>query len=197
MNHKNIINSLNFKNKNILILGGSKGIGLNISKQLTELDANCIILSRTRPKNSNNIDFYKCDINDQKIAKNIYKKITKKYSKLFAIINCASITLPSKNRLQNINAFKKTLDTNLIAYYSFLLNFYKIIEKEGAILNISSIYGSLSFPDNPSYAVSKSGINGLTRSLASDLSANKIRVNSISAGYIKSNMTKSSYKNIR
>ena len=180
-------------NKNIIILGGSKGIGLNISKNLFNLGSNVITISRTKPKNFNSIDYYKCDINNNKAIDEITKKIISKYKKIYAVINCIGVTFPSSGNLQNLNSFKKTIDTNLFQYYAFLLKVYNKIERNGSILNISSIYADLSFPNNPSYSVSKAGINALTRSLANDLEKKNIRVNSISAGYIKSNMTKKSF----
>jgi NAD(P)-dependent dehydrogenase (short-subunit alcohol dehydrogenase family) len=95
--------------------------------------------------------------------------------------------------MQSPEYFKKTININLINHYFFLSNIIETISHSGSILNISSIYGNLAFPNNPSYSSSKSALNGLTRSLAFDLSKKKIRVNSLSAGYIKSNMTKKSF----
>ena len=74
--------------------------------------------------------------------------------------------MPAQNKLQSNNKFYKTLDINLIKFYYFISNIYDKIENKGSILNISSIYADLAFPNNPSYSVSKAGINALTRSLA-------------------------------
>ena len=125
----------------------------------------------------------------------LQRKSKKKYRKNWAIINCLSVTIPSKKIIQPPENFKKTIDVNLINHYFFISEIISTIKNGGSILNISSIYGSLAFPGNPSYSSSKSALNGLTRSLSFDLSKNKIRVNSLSAGYIKSNMTKKSYDN--
>ncbi len=140
--------NFNFKNKTIIVLGGSKGIGLAICKQLKLLNAKIIIISRTKPNLK--INFIKCDFENLEEVKKIANQVKKKYKKNWAVINCLSITLPSNKKI---------------------------------------------FPNNPSYSSSKSALNGLSRSLSFDLSKNKIRVNSLSAGYIKSNMTKRSYKN--
>ena len=65
--------------------------------------------------------------------------------------------------------------------------FSKIIKKNtGSIINISSIVGPLGFKQLSGYALSKSGLIGLTKSLAIEFSDKKIRVNSISPGFIKS-----------
>ena len=182
-----------FKNKNIIVLGGSKGIGLEIAKNLINLKANIIIISRSKPKLNYKHVFFKCNIENENEIKIVLQKIKKNYKKFFSIINCIAITLPAQNKLQPNDKFYKTLDINLIKFYFFISNIYNKIENKGSILNISSIYADLAFPNNPSYSVSKAGINALTRSLAEDLSYKKIRVNSISAGYIKSNMTQKSF----
>jgi 3-oxoacyl-[acyl-carrier protein] reductase len=185
--------NFNFKNKTIIILGGSKGIGLEISKQLKPLNAKIIIISRTKPNLKTN--FIKCDFENLEEVKKIANQVKRKYQKNWAIINCLSITLPSNKKIQSPENFKKTINVNLINHYFFLSEIVNTISTGGSILNISSIYGNLAFPNNPSYSSSKSALNGLSRSLSFDLSKNKIRVNSLSAGYIKSNMTKKSYKN--
>jgi NAD(P)-dependent dehydrogenase (short-subunit alcohol dehydrogenase family) len=182
-----------FKNKNIIVLGGSKGIGLEIVKHLIKLKANVIIISRSKPKLNYKHVFFKCNFENENEMKIVIQKIKKNYNKFFSIINCIAITLPTQNKLQPNDKFYKTLDINLLKFYFFISNTYNKIENKGSILNISSIYADLAFPNNPSYSVSKAGINALTRSLAEDLSYKKIRVNSISAGYIKSNMTEKSF----
>lgn len=184
-----------FRNKNIIILGGSRGIGLEISKNLLKLKANVIIISRSKPKLNENFDFYRCNFENENEIKKVISKIIQTHLTINSIINCIAITLPSNNKLQQKNIFNKTLDINLLKFYFFISNIYKKIENNGSILNISSIYADLAFPNNPSYSVSKAGLNALTRSLSEDLSYKKIRVNSISAGYIKSGMTLKSYKN--
>lgn len=185
--------NFDFKKKTIIILGGSKGIGLEISKQLKLLNAKIIIIARTKPNLK--INFIKCDFENLEEVKKIANQVKRKYKKNWAVINCLSITLPSNKKIQSPENFKKTININLINHYFFLSNIIKTISNGGSILNISSIYGNLAFPNNPSYSSSKSALNGLTRSLAFDLSKRKIRVNSLSAGYIKSNMTKKSFNN--
>ena len=185
--------NFDFKKKTIIILGGSKGIGLEISKQLKLLNAKIIIIARTKPNLK--INFIKCDFENLEEVKKIANQVKRKFKKNWAVINCLSITLPSNKKIQSPENFKKTININLINHYFFLSNIIKTISNGGSILNISSIYGNLAFPNNPSYSSSKSALNGLTRSLAFDLSKRKIRVNSLSAGYIKSNMTKKSFNN--
>jgi NAD(P)-dependent dehydrogenase (short-subunit alcohol dehydrogenase family) len=70
-----------------------------------------------------------------------------------------------------------------------------IKNNQGSIINITSINSELAFPRNPSYVASKGGLKMLGKSFAKDLGIHGIRVNNIGPGYIKTNMTKNSFKN--
>ena len=67
------------------------------------------------------------------------------------------------------------------------------MKSSGSVINITILASMFGFPNNPAYVASKSGLRGLTTSLAYDLSSKKIRVNAIAPGYIKTNMTKVSW----
>ena len=95
----------NFKKKQIIILGGSKGIGLEIAKKLILLKAKLVIISRTKP--NLNAKFMKCDFENLEEVKNVAKQLKKKYKKNWAIINCLSITIPSKKKCNHLNILKK------------------------------------------------------------------------------------------
>ena len=65
-----------------------------------------------------------------------------------------------------------------------------IADKEGCIINISSIWGITGASCEVAYSVSKAGMDGLTKALAKELAPSNIRVNSIAPGYIKTDMNK-------
>ena len=69
------------------------------------------------------------------------------------------------------------------------------VKDGGSIINITSLSSHLGFSKNYSYTASKSGLQGLTRTLAYDYSKYNIRVNNICPGYILTNMTKGSFRN--
>jgi NAD(P)-dependent dehydrogenase (short-subunit alcohol dehydrogenase family) len=172
--------------KKILITGHSKGIGKKLTLMLKKRFS-IIGVSRSRSK-IKGIKEFLCDIKN-------YEEITsvlKKAGKFDILINNSGITSFSNNPFEN---FSEIVKTNLIGTYNFCQSSINYIKKNGSIINISSINSYVAFPENPGYVSSKGGIASLTQALALDYWKYKIRVNSISPGYINEGMSKSSFKN--
>ena len=172
--------------KKIVITGHSKGIGKKLSEYLVKIGHEVIGVSRSRNKNKKIIQ-YQCDISNNKKVIQTFKKI----KKFDVLINNSSITKFSKDPYKNFN---KIIQTNLVGTFNCCNNSINYL-KGGVIINISSINSYLAFPNNPGYVSSKGGVRSLTKALALDYSNFKIRVNSISPGYINDGMSKASFKN--
>ena len=172
----------------VVITGGSKGIGKSICKNLLKKKIKVINISRSICS-LKDVKNYECDISNYRDVKEIFKKI----GKFDVLINNSGI---SKFNNNNIDTFNKIIDINLKgAYYCSIEAFKKLKKKKNSsIINICSINAYQAFPNNPGYVSSKGGLLSLTRSLALDFAKFKIRVNSISPGYIKTNMTLKSFK---
>ena len=172
----------------ILITGTSRGIGKEISNFLSKQNHNVYSLSRKKIKIPNHIA---CDITD---LSDLKKKLNK-IKKLDVIINNAAITKTSLDKFKN---FTKILETNVIAPYFISEILLKKIKKSQnpSIINISSINAYQAFPNNPGYVSSKAALNSLTKSLALDYGKHKIRVNSISLGYIYRGISKNICNNL-
>lgn len=183
---------INLKNKKFLLTGGTSGIGKEILKHLSSKNK-VILLSRKKLKNRNTYSYF-CDLeNSLEIEKN-FTLIKKKFNAIDGIINCAGFSEKNSN-LQSVESIKKIIEVNLLSTYKICMLFSKIMKKNSSIVNISSINAYQAFKNNPGYMVSKNIILNLSKSLALDLSKKKIRVNSISPGYIKTRMTNKSYNN--
>lgn len=186
--------NFNFKNKKVLILGASGGIGNIIVKDFLKANAFVYGISRKEIK-IKNTKFKNIILDLNNIKKEFKNSNLYNLKKIDFIINAYSITEKSKIKLQSEVIFEKTIKNNLISYYNLIKLLENRINNKGSIVNITSINSKLAFENNPSYQVSKAGLSSLTRSLAKDLSNKNIRVNSIAPSYIKTNMTKKSYKN--
>ena len=111
------------------------------------------------------------------------------------MINNAGIARTKyKSKIKN---FSKIIDFNLKIPYIVSDSFLDKIKKSEikSIINICSINAYQAFPENPGYVASKGGLRMLTKSMALDYRKYQIRVNSVSPGYILTDMTINSYKN--
>jgi len=194
---------LNFKNKIVLLTGAGKGIGREILKQL--IKEKIIVYAITRNtkdfkkiKNNKNTFLFSGDVRDKEVIENIFKKSKKNKHNINCLINNAGIRQRKKFNSITDKNLKEVFENNFFSIFhitqQFLKNF-KSKKNYGSIVNISSIVGELGFKELSGYASSKSAINGFTKSLASELSKKKIRVNSIAPGFIKSSYYKNFLKN--
>lgn len=179
--------------KYIIITGGSGGIGSEITKFLQSKGFEIINLDIKSNKNNHTTN-YKCDLSKVNDIKKIFNKIK---LPIVGLINCAGITIPGETIKYSISNWNKTLSINLTA--SFIASQLAAVKMRktngGSIINIASISGKQPMPNSTAYNVSKAGIINLSKSLALDFAKYKIRVNSISPGYVKTKMTSKSWKN--
>ena len=189
--------NINFKNKIILITGGTSGIGLSLSKKLFELGGS---VHRTSTKNhkiinginkKNFIKTYQVDLAKQSSVRSFLKKINH-LKKIDILINNAGINKINKINLINEKDWDNLQNVNLKAPFILTKNISKkmILNKYGKILNISSILGVVSKEQRASYSASKHGLIGLTKASALDLAPFNILVNSISPGFVITDLTK-------
>lgn len=188
--------------KTVIITGGSRGIGFSIVEELLTKKYLVINISKnkiTSIKNKNLFN-YNYDISKHKNLSLLFDKIYKKHGNFYALINNAGIN-PSRENLSDTtyNDFDKTLKTNIYGAFNCSKFFIKkklLNKNPGVIINISSIVGLVSHKKRASYSISKSAINGLTRSIVADYSELKLRCFSICPGYIETDLTRSFLKKI-
>ena len=181
--------------QNVLVTGGSSGIGNSIIKILNQNGYNSINFDL---KKNNYPNFYKTDLaNIKSIYKN-FNAVVKKYKKIHSLINCAGVTFPGNSKNYSLKSWDTTLKVNLTAPFvlSQIVGKNMIKNKiKGSIVNITSIGAELAFPENPAYQASKAGLKHLTKALAYDFSKYNIRVNSLAPGYTVTPMNRKSFKN--
>lgn len=181
-----------------VITGAYKGSGKKISELF--LRNNYRIYSLDKNYSSNikilgNNTLYKIDISNVSQIKKFIKFIKKRETKIDCLVNNAGVTLKKKNNNLEIY-WKKTLSINLDSIFFLSELLVPLLKKSSnaSIVNISSISSKIAMSNNPAYNASKAGVLSLTSSQALDYSNYNIRANAICPGYIKTDMTKKSFK---
>lgn len=170
-----------FKNKVAVITGAASGIGKVIAEEFQKNGAKiCIIDIKENP-------YFIGDIGDQQMLEKFSKKVISDYGQIDYLINNA--VAPMKG-IENCSyeEFNYALKVGVTAPFYLTKLFLPYFGKEAAIVNISSSRDRMSQPNSENYTATKGGISALTHALAVSL-AGKVRVNSISPGWIDNNFT--------
>ncbi|MDA9120288.1 SDR family oxidoreductase [Opitutales bacterium] len=185
----------NISKKNVIITGASRGIGFYLCNSLSSLGCNVYGISRTEVKD---VSFTSCvcDLSYERNIQNIFHDLGKKLGTIDCLINVAGISKKVEDE-NDVNVFKLTVNLNLISSYICSRFASKYMKAGSTIINFASIGGMQGFPSNPGYTSSKAGIISLSQSLAIDYQCIGIRVNSVSPGYILTDMTSASFNKLK
>lgn len=189
--------------KTIIVTGASRGIGAAIVKMLAKEDNNIVLnynkseeiakkMQEEFTKQGKNVEIFKADVSKREEVKKLIEYTINKFKKIDVLINNAGI---SQTRLftditdEDWNNMLK-VNLNSVFYMTQEALPYMIHEKEGCIINISSIWGKTGAACETHYSVAKAGVDAMTKSLAKELGPSNIRVNSIAPGIIDTDMNK-------
>lgn len=197
----------NLKDKVAIVTGGSRGIGKSICLKMAERGANIVIVyasndevanktAKEVSKFGNEVVAYKCDVSQDLKVKNLVDKINNKFKKIDILVNNAGIRDDKLAFNMDYDCFNKIIQTNLIGTFNMIHHLYLNFVKNnyGRIINISSTVGINGNIGQSNYAASKSGIIGLSKSIAKELGRKNVTCNVIAPGFIETDMT-SSLKN--
>lgn len=181
---------ISFKKKKILVTGYNSGIGNSLIKKYLSLGAIIYSTSTKKEIQRKNLKVFKCNFLDQSSTSEFFKKI--KNINFDIVINNAGINIINEiynikdQDMENIIKINLTIPAQIIKITSKNM----IKKRQGKIVNISSIFGSISKNKRASYSSSKSGLIGLTKACALDLAKYNILVNSLSPGFVNTLLTK-------
>lgn len=191
------------KGKTAIITGGSRGIGKAISQKLASLGANIAVIyagntdaaeavvSQCRQQYGVEAKAYLCDVSDFSAVKETVGKIKSDFGTAHILINNAGITRDGLVARMKEEDFDSVLDINLKGAFHMIRHCTGLFlrNREGCIINITSVSGLMGNAGQCNYAASKAGLVGLTKSVAKELAPKGIRCNGIAPGFIDTDMT--------
>lgn len=187
--------------KTALVTGANKGIGLEVARQLIIRNFKVILTARNREKAQlaiktikgpkECIDFIHLDVGDEKSVKRAAAEAKSKNLKIDVIVNNAGVLLDTES-INEVSAetILTTFRINSLGPILVIQNFLPQMNKNGRIINVSSGLGAFSEMSSyaPIYSISKAALNAATKQFAYSLTEKNISVNSVSPGWVKTDM---------
>jgi 3-oxoacyl-[acyl-carrier protein] reductase/meso-butanediol dehydrogenase/(S,S)-butanediol dehydrogenase/diacetyl reductase len=169
--------------KSVVITGGSRGIGLDITKAFVNAGYQVIVGARQQPDLNDDfaerITFVSSDVCHEASHSKLIECAMQKTGKLDVYINNAGFS--EWRPLAEVDElfFNKMINTNLKGAFWGCKAAVNAMQEGGTIINISSLAGKRGSANNTAYCASKFGMNGLTQALAKEVGSHRIRVNAI------------------
>lgn len=184
------------KDKIVVVTGGSNGIGKNIVETFLKLGSKVYFIDIDeeganeilKKYKNNNVSYYYGDISSEEILEDFTKKVLLKYNKIDYLINNACINKGGILSDCSYEDFNYVLKIGISAPYMLSKLFMNNFNENGAIVNNSSTRAYTSQANTESYTATKGGVSALTHALSISL-AGKVRVNSISPGWIETDVS--------
>ena len=195
---------IDFSNKNVLITGGSRGIGKACAKLFSSLNANIIFTYKSNQQAAKSTldeldkkgkhQSYQMDITKPDEIERVFKNIISEYSQIDILINNAGIYVEHKitevDYKEWQHRWNETILTNLtgLSNLCYLVSRHMIQNGGGKIINVSSRGAFRGEPNYPAYGASKAGLNAFSQSLAQYLAPYNIIVGVIAPGFVETDM---------
>ena len=191
------------KGKNVIITGGSRGIGKGIAEKFAQNGANiaftCIEMSDESIELSENLEklgvkakAYVSDAADFEAAQKLADDVINDFGSIDVLVNNAGITKDNLLMRMSESDFETVMKVNMNSVFNNTKAVLRpmLKQRSGSIINLSSVVGVKGNPGQSNYSASKAAIIGFTKSIALELGSRNIRCNAIAPGFIETEMTK-------
>ena len=185
-------------NKNILITGAGNGIGFELVKIAANQGHKVIAVSRNinSIKSLAGVNSYSIDITKDRLVKSLITKLKSENIRLDIIINNAGALINKPFEKTTIEAFKKLYDVNVFGVVSIIRQSLPIMNKNGHVINISSmggVQGSSKFSGLSAYSSSKGALIILTELLAEEFNKTGPSFNALALGAVQTKMLEKAF----
>ena len=184
-----------FEKKIVIVTGGSRGIGKAIAMKFAAKGAIVTVTYKNSIDNAEfdslGIKYFQCDAADTAEVQTFVDTVVKEHGKVDILVNNAGMTKDGLLMRMSEADWDAVLDTNAKGVFNFTkaVSRQMISQKQGKIVNISSVVGLTGNAGQSNYAASKAAVIGFTKSIAKELASRNINVNCIAPGYIDTDMT--------
>lgn len=184
-----------FKDKTVIITGGSEGVGAAAARKFAEAGANLMLVARGRKKleaiaeelrDKTRVEIFPMDVSDAEACADLFKKAQFEYGRIDVLVNNAGYHRRGLAETVDAEEMGKMVDVNLRApiILTRLALPYLRDAGGGAIINVGSLAGRTPVPNSATYAATKAGLRSFTYSLHEELRESGIKVAVVSPGPI-------------
>jgi 3-oxoacyl-[acyl-carrier protein] reductase len=184
----------------VIVTGASRGIGLAIATELAAAGYDLALVARSAEalekiaaelSGEVKVKAYPGDIGVWEDAERIVGEIHEEFGAIYGLVNNAGVTQDGLFMRMTPENWKKPIDINLggTFYFTRAVAPFMMRQREGRIINISSVIGVTGNAGQANYAASKAGIIALTKSVAKELGGRNVTANAVAPGFITTDMT--------
>lgn len=186
--------------RNVLVTGASRGLGLAISRGLSAAGYRVIALARTQGPELTQllatadgaVHFRAFDLTDTHAIAQLVSALRRQFGPLYGLVNNAGVGTSGVHALLRDDQIEDLVRLNTVA--PLILTKYVVrammADREGRIINMSSIIASTGYRGLAAYAATKAALVGFTRSLAREVGSLGITVNAVAPGFVATDMTR-------
>ncbi len=198
------------KDKKAIVTGGSRGIGRAIALKLAALGADVAVNYNSNEALANEVVkeisqlgrkaiAVKANVSDLDEAQEMIQQVGSEFGGIDILINNAGMTKDGLLLKMKEEDWDQVISTNLKSVFNCTKAISRLMikQKQGRIINISSVVGIIGNAGQGNYSASKAGIIGFSKTMARELGSRGITVNVIAPGYIQTDMTETMNENIK
>jgi 3-oxoacyl-[acyl-carrier protein] reductase len=184
-----------------IVTGGGQGIGRAIALDFAEADIDVVVAdinleaaetAAAEAAAAGSVPLaFELNVADARNVEALVEKVSEKYGRIDYLINNAGITRDALMMRMADDAWQAVIDVNLTGTYLCSKAVIRVMmkQRDGRIVNISSVVGAMGNAGQTNYSASKAGVVGFTKSLAREVAARGITVNAVAPGFIQTAMT--------